>query len=96
MLPNVTKMIPIGWRATEAEFLQKLKSSRLLPRAGIRNQINLLVVTGSQDGAEQTLRNLTNVGGTSSDHFREREPVSTGFTGLIRNSETLEVFLRAS
>ena len=43
MLPTVTKMITIGWRATEAEFLNRLLASRSVQVAGIRRSVELLV-----------------------------------------------------
>lgn len=95
LLPDVTKMITIGWRATEAEFLAKLKIARQKPHAGIRNAMDLLVVTGSQEGTQETLTNLLNVGGTSPELFSESSLLfSGGFTGIIRNLGTLIDFLR--
>ncbi len=95
LLPFVTKIIAIGWRATEAEFLAKLKLARLQPHDGIRNPISLLVVTGTQEGAEQTAQNLIRGAGASPEHFQEILPITTGFTGLINDLSRLGVFLRA-
>jgi hypothetical protein len=94
LLPRATKMITIGWRATEAEFLGKLKFSRQMPYAGIRNAMSLLVVTGTEEGAELTLHNLINVAGATPELFEEKLPVTTGFTGLINSLGTLGAFLR--
>jgi hypothetical protein len=65
LLPRVTTMITIGWRATEADFLSKLKFARLEPYAGIRNAMNLLIVSDSAERAEETFANLIDVGGKS-------------------------------
>jgi hypothetical protein len=95
LLPKVTKMITIGWRATEENFLKMLLASRSVTVAGIRNPIELLVVTGSKDGAVQTVRNLAAYG-INQDLFQDadRVRVTDGFTGLINNLQTLGLFLR--
>ena len=62
MLSTVTKMITIGLRAKETEFLTKLQLSRTIPVPGIRREVELLVVTGSKEGAEQTFNNLAPYG----------------------------------
>lgn len=96
LLPKVTKVITIGWRATEAEFLRMLKFSRQMPYSGVRPVMRLLIVTGSKDGAGETLTNLLRVGGETPDLFQHlpTTPVTTGFTGLINNLATLGAFLR--
>jgi hypothetical protein len=95
LLPKVTKMITIGWRATEEDFLKMLLASRSVTVAGIRNPIELLVVTGSKDGAAQTVKNLAAYG-LSQDLYQDpdRVRVTDGFTGLINNLQTLGLFLR--
>jgi hypothetical protein len=95
LLPKVTKMITIGWRATEAEFLSRLLASRLVKVAGIPRPVELLVVTGSKEGAEQTVKNLSAYG-VNQDNFSnpDRARLTDGFTGLINNLETLGTFLR--
>jgi hypothetical protein len=95
MLPNVTKMITIGWRATEAEFLNMLRDSRSAVISGIRPTVELLVVTGSKDGAEQTVNNLTPYGVSQGPIPNpDKARLTSGFTGLINNLETLGTFLR--
>jgi hypothetical protein len=94
MLPKVTKMITIGWRATEAEFLNMLRDSRSAVIKGIRQDVELLVVTGSKEGAEQTAKNLGDYGLIQNVQNPDRSRVTTGFTGLINNLETLGTFLR--
>jgi hypothetical protein len=56
ILPKARKMITIGWRAAEAEFLRRLQFSQTLPVSGIRNPLELLVVTGSKEGTEETVQ----------------------------------------
>ncbi|MGO9865731.1 MAG: hypothetical protein ACLPLR_19165 [Terriglobales bacterium] len=95
MLPEVTKMITIGWRATEEEFLKMLQASRSVVIAGIRQPLELLVVTGSREGTEQTVKNLAPYGVNQGVYQNpDRARVTTGFTGLINNLETLGAFLR--
>ena len=57
--------------------------------------VTVLVVTGSKEGAEQTVKNLAAYG-VNQDIFSDpnRARVTDGFTGLINNLETLETFLR--
>ncbi|MFZ0296797.1 MAG: hypothetical protein WAM13_00475 [Candidatus Sulfotelmatobacter sp.] len=95
LLPKVTKMITVGWRATEENFLKMLLDSRSVTVAGIRNPIELLVVTGTKDGAVQTVRNLAAYG-INQDLFQDpdRVRVADEFTGLISNLQTLGLFLR--
>jgi hypothetical protein len=95
LLPKVTKMITIGWRATEQDFLNMLLASKSVMVAGIRNAVELLVVTATKEGAAQTVKNLAAYG-VNQDLFQDpdRARVTTGFTGLINNLETLGVFLR--
>jgi hypothetical protein len=95
LLPRVTKIITIGWRATEAEFLQRLKFSRQMPYDNIPAAMKLMVVTGTQNGAEETVKNLIDVGGHTPALFEETIPVTTGFTGLINDLGRLGVFLRS-
>jgi hypothetical protein len=73
-IPGVTKILTIGWRATETKFLEMLRS-RL---TGLKGAPQLLIVSGSIDGARETFDNLgpeITKGGASSLH--------KGFSGLI-------------
>jgi hypothetical protein len=72
-----------------------LQASTLAKVSGIRQPLELLVVTGSKDGAEQTVNNLARYG-VDQDLFQDpdRARVTGGFTGLINDLETLGVFLR--
>ena len=93
LLPTVTKMITIGWRGMEKDFLNMLLASRKVIISGIPKPVELLVVTGSKEGAEQTAKNLGDYG-VQNVQNPDRSRVTTGFTGLINNLETLGTFLR--
>jgi hypothetical protein len=87
LIPTVTKIVTIGWRATEDKFLNMLRSSL----TGLRNRPELLIVSGSLEGADQTFRNL-GAKITQGGHYS----VEGGFTGLISDDlETLAGFLRS-
>lgn len=70
--PEITRIITIGWRATELKFLNML-GSRL---TGLRHRPALLIVSGSRKGAEETLQNLLSHTQASGFAF-----VEGGFTG---------------
>lgn len=95
MLPKVTKMITIGWRGAEEEFLRTLKSARTVPTAGFKRCIRLLAVTASEQGVEETVCNIRNNGGTTHGLFVEfeQQPHIKGFSGLIDSWQTLRTFL---
>jgi hypothetical protein len=79
-LPSITKVVTIGWRATEMDFLKMLRTK-------LGSSPHLMIVSGDQEGAQDTLANLA---GT----WRLANPVVTGFSGLItRDFERLWVFL---
>jgi hypothetical protein len=82
VLPKVTKVLTVGWRATEADFLRMLGS----PLTGLPQESKLMVVSGDQTGAAETVRNMKRIPSTHS--------VITGFTGLIENIDALGGFLR--
>jgi hypothetical protein len=81
MLPNVTKIMTVGWRAREAEFLNMLQSR-------LTGEVDMLIVSGSGKDTMETYDNLSqsvkSSGHTDAEH---------GFTGLI-NEGYLEGFLR--
>lgn len=87
VLRRVTKMITIGWRATEEHFLEMLKE-RL---SGLAEDVDLMAVSGTIDGARDTVNNLA----IDNKAGRKRELKATGFSGLIREIDQLEAFLRA-
>ena len=73
LLPQVEKIMTIGWRATEEDFLAMLRNK-------VPETPRLLVVSGSADGVEETVRNL------SVAPLKPRQPVArvdAGFAGLI-------------
>jgi hypothetical protein len=81
LLPSVTRVMTVGWRATEADFLEKL---RLMERGP-----NLMIVSGDEKGADETYANLRGAMRRPSHRV-----VKNGFTGLIGKLEQLEEFLR--
>lgn len=86
LIGNVTKIITIGWRATEERFL-KMLNDRLI---GLKNDVDLMIVSGDEKGANETLGNLR-IGSPTTDRKRMRMP--EGFTGLINNIGVLDHFL---
>ena len=80
LLPSVTRVLTVGWRATEADFLGMLRVMKRGPK--------LMIVSGDKRGAEETSANLGRTMGRSSLRM-----VENGFTGLIGNLGLLEEFL---
>lgn len=84
MLPRVTKIITIGWRATEDHFLRLLK-------AGLQPGLYISVVAGNQKEAEDVRVNVNSA-------LFPNEPVSVaevaGFTTFIRSRRVEEVLAR--
>ena len=86
IVPSVTKILTIGWRATEAKFLNMLQSSL----TGLKGKQELMVVSGTREGVQETFKNLTRSAVRSSNHAL----VETGFTALIMEYlDLLEQFL---
>ena len=54
VLPSVTKIITVGWRASEDKFLRMLTAKL----TGLTGKVDLMVVSGSKKGAEETYANL--------------------------------------
>jgi SIR2-like domain len=88
VLPRVTKIITVGWRATEQNFLTMLKN----PLTGLQGDVDLMVVSGSLDGATETNNNLGLVNPSSGHRY---DTLADGFSGLIRGVGHLEQFLQA-
>jgi hypothetical protein len=86
-LPQVTKILTIGWRATEQDFRTKLQYA-LASKSG---SPDLMIVSGDANGANETLNNLQ---AKSPLRFRPARPVDGGFTGLVNSIGLLEAFLR--
>ena len=87
VIPNVTKIITIGWRATEQDFL-KMLHMRL---TGLPEDVDLMVVSGDNKGLNETMENLA-IG--PSARGRKRAGCSVGFTGLMKDFNYLDAFLR--
>jgi hypothetical protein len=99
-LTKVTKMITVGWRATEAEFL------RLLHTKVRANNPQLMIVSDSAENARETYNNLTGHFATAiADPFGQlpdtglspgpRKTVTGGFTGMTNSLDQLDAFLRS-
>jgi hypothetical protein len=83
LLPRVTKVITIGWRGMEADFLELLR--RHLPQEDQK----LMIVSGKMEGAQETQQNLRH---TIKLHYPPLL-LEQGFTGLIHNLHQLSAFL---
>jgi hypothetical protein len=84
-LPKVTKMIVIGWRATEDHFLDLLAGDSGGPK------LELLIACGNTDESVATLDRLQRRFNLVSDR-KDRGATGLGFTDLIR-SRMVEEFL---
>ena len=78
-IPKVTKLLVIGWRATETHFCQLLASK--IPR-----DLKVLTVCGSEEGANEVNGRLGGVG-LSGELLVAR---SSGFTDFVVNRESEE------
>jgi len=82
LLPEVTAILIIGWRAGEAHFLALLKA---VPR-----HVPVTIVSSNIERARETTKPLMDVVGLSSFHIRPDPEsgriVSPGFQGLIQSS----------
>jgi hypothetical protein len=87
LISRVTKIIAIGWRASEQHFLEMLRK----PLTGLCGDVDLMVVSGDQKGMIETTNNLAI---SPSSTPRKRALREDGFTGLIKNIGHLEAFLR--
>ena len=50
-LPQITKLLVVGWRANETHFLQRLAN-------GLKHDLQVMMVSGSPAAAEETISNL--------------------------------------
>ena len=80
-IPEVSKLLVIGWRATEDRFLKLLTEN-------LQQRPRVMVVAGSQEGTEQPIERLQRAG-IGVEFLR----ASGGFTDLIVRREADE-FLR--
>jgi hypothetical protein len=87
LIPGVTKIITIGWRATEQHFLDMLRS-RL---TGLVDDVDLMIVSGDRKGMTETHAHLK-IGEQGSE--RKRALRDTGFSDLVKNIGHLEGFLK--
>jgi hypothetical protein len=86
IVPKVTKIITVGWRATEQHFLTMLKKKL----TGLQGDVDLMVVSGDIRGVTETNANLGLVNVPSG---RRYATVETGFSGLTKDMSRLEAFL---
>jgi hypothetical protein len=86
VIPKVTRIITIGWRATEQDFLTMLKK----PVTGLQGDVDLMVVSGDVRGVTETNTNLGLVKDPSKHRYAT---VEKGFSGLIKDLPRLEAFL---
>lgn len=85
-LSRVTKIVTIGWRATEQHFL-KMLHERL---TGVSDDVDVMIISGNSAGANETLKNF----GMHTASSGKRALLDNGFTGLIGQIGYLEGFLR--
>ena len=83
MLPSVDRVLVIGWRGQEHHFWELWKTNR-----GKSNP-NVLVVDENMSAAEEVARSIRALGAL--DHVTAAQ--SYGFTGLLKDSDTLGQFL---
>ena len=82
-LPQVTKILIIGWRAAEKPFLNMLRKGYASPNPEI------MIVNGTQDEGRKTAENIKRLGFAANYHI-----VRGGFTDFIRQNSGRE-FLRS-
>lgn len=77
LLPHLTKILIIGWRATEEPFLELLKN-------GLGSvTLQIMVINGSRTHSENATKNIERAG--ISARYTIHEPAEYGFTEFIRN-----------
>ncbi|MDB4892325.1 MAG: hypothetical protein JWL61_4180 [Gemmatimonadetes bacterium] len=74
-IPDVDRILTIGWRASELHFLKLL-------RDGLKKQPLVQAVSGSTTDAMRTLQNLQAAGIA----FSKSEPYGGGFSAFVRDS----------
>jgi hypothetical protein len=79
LIPKTTRILTIGWRATEDHFLQLLRT--LLPTAGV----DVVACSGDKANADQTLNRLRGVSITG--NF---VALTSGFTNMIARAEIVD------
>jgi hypothetical protein len=78
LLQQVTKMLVIGWRATEAPFLEML-------RKNVNKTIRVTIVAGHPESAAEPEKNLRDAG-----FCGQIVPSKAGFTEFVLNQEYKE------
>src|SRR2546427_4996067 len=85
-LPQITKILIIGWRASENLFLDTLAK-------GLTKQVRLMVVSGTERGADEVIRRVaTRFRATGLAH--DIQASKPGFSNFISSTEW-ETFLKA-
>ena len=94
VLPKVTRIITVGWRATEKDFIDLLRKE-------LTEKPSLMVVSGDANGAKETISNLgielpgrypTN---SNPQPMTATVLIETGFTGFVLDEvDRLGKFLR--
>lgn len=82
-LPAVRRLLIVGWRAAEPHVVDLLWGSDNHVQSGLTPGFSSLIVSGSQDDADQVVTNLGRVIDRSPRQWRLVEP--GGFSALIRN-----------
>jgi hypothetical protein len=81
-IPRTTKLLMIGWRASEQHFLKLLSE-------GVKRKLRVMSVAGELDAAKQSVKNLRDAG-VDVDAVES----SGGFTDFVVNREG-DDFLRS-
>ena len=81
LIPSVTKLLMIGWRATEAHFLKLLAEN-------LQGRVRVLAVADGQEGANEAIENLRRAGING-----EFTPADGGFSEFVVNGWA-DAFLR--
>ena len=74
-LPQITKLLVVGWRASEQHFLQRLA-------LGLKHELQVMVVSGSPEAAEETINNLAAARMRVIGRYKKAE---SGFSDFIVN-----------
>ena len=82
LIPRVTKLLTVGWRAREAHFLELLAEK-------LEGHVRVLAVAGGKEGADEAIENLGRAGIKG-----EFTPADGGFSEFVVNRAADE-FLRA-
>jgi len=80
-IPEVTKILLIGWRATEKVFLQSLKNN-------LRGRVQMMAVSGSEASSKEAMGRLVQEGIQGTLHMTE-----SGFSDFVIRRE-VDRFLR--